>query len=173
MELKVKIGNVDATFICATAQEAADLMRLIAGSSRQPETVNEAVDGEDGRSDATRLNDALNTLKGTTAAKLLIALADADDFQNYSMLRKTLGLGEKTNLGPIIANISKALKPERISKSFVLLRRVTRPVLGRNTSSTMWFKLTPIARAAVKAFPDFAEKPPLNSGNAFAVEDED
>ncbi len=98
MEVKVRIGGIDATITVANAQEAAELLRSIASPSNsapEPTRVPNSAAGDsresvadesrqmvpylpsaaDNRTELQRIEDGLRTLKGSKAAKVLMCLA--------------------------------------------------------------------------------------------------
>jgi len=171
MEVKVQLGGVEATIVVANAQEAADVLRSIAGlttladskSSRATEisVANEdgvkiTTQGLDARTFKDRLNDALKLLKGSLAANVLLVLSKNDEFTHDEDIRASVGLREDQNLGPLFANISKAVKGQGLDNSEVIKRYSIRPSKGE-TKFNYYFALTPAAQVVIRAFKDLGE----------------
>lgn len=183
MEVKVKIGGMDATITVATAQEAAELLRSIAslappspepirspdkaaaesegnGYDESRQMVHYSTSAADNRTELQRMEDGLRTLKGSKAAKVLMYLAQSTEFTPIGKIREMLGVSPESNVGPMFANISKAVRSQGLRSAQVLKRHVERPA-QKGGQFLYFFRLTASGRKVVNSFKDFDKKPEI------------
>lgn len=171
MDVKVNIGGMEATISVANAQEAAELLRSISNlpGSTQHTAVNsgtstmnpKVTDTSPSANDTTstenitvrNLCEALRPLAGSTGAKtLMILLHSSSTPTPDAEIKDALGIGPDGNLGPVFSSISKAFQRAGIAYESMIERHTRK---GKKGKVHYWFGLTPTAKKALSAMPDF------------------
>lgn len=182
MDVKVRIGGVEATVTVKDATEAAALLASIASNAPQSQpaapSANPAhspprVPEQGERSgelqaskeperiavDETALRDALTSLTGTEAAKVLATIARHPHWCSDTELREIMHqqYGWVGKLGPIMSNVTKACKRGEIPLEHVLRRMQKRA--GKGGKIAYYYKLTEPASRVVRSIPKFDQEP--------------
>lgn len=149
MEIKIRTNSMQAVVTVANVTEAAELLNALGAAF--PATPAVEVDN---RTDEMRINQALSILKRSKAAEVLSVLAEDDGYVGTDEIRRRMGVPENANIGPMFSNIAMALSSVGLEKSKVFRRHVDKPK-EKGGQWLHWYKLTPMAREAVWAFPGF------------------
>lgn len=191
MDVKVTIGGIEATITVANAAEAVALLQSLSvdkqtaaapcATTSQPapslaKTPPSPRHGEHSPNVSEKVSEAslqavLLRLQGSSAAKIIKAVAESPNGLVDSQVRVKCPFIKDANLGPLMSHISKACRRESVPMDALLevkKRRVSSKVMQ------YYYKVPPQAAAMIRSIPDFdkqPEFPDVNPLDGFEMQD--